>query len=67
MLLKEKMTPSNAPTVLPQMVHAVNLKLIALGCAPVECDSEESFNEIARAIVSRGEGPAERGEQGSGD
>ena len=42
------------------MVHAVNLKLIALGCAPVECDSEESFNEIARAIVSRGEGPAER-------
>ena len=35
-----------------QLVHVVNLKLAALGCAPVESHSDEHFQEIARAILS---------------
>ena len=43
-----------------QLVHTVNLKLAALGCAPVESHSDEHFHEIARAILSlRGEDQAE--------
>jgi hypothetical protein len=34
-----------------QMVHTVNLKLAALGCVPVESQSEEEFHELARAIL----------------
>ncbi len=34
-----------------QIVHSVNLKLAALGCAPVDSQSEEEFHEIARAIL----------------
>ena len=35
-----------------QLVHTVNLKLAALGCAPVESHSDEHFHEVARAILS---------------
>src|SRR6187401_922255 len=42
---------------LGQLVHTVNLKLAALGCAPVESRSEEEFHEIARAILSQSEEP----------
>src|SRR5688572_30606923 len=35
-----------------QLVHSVNLKLAALGCAPVESHSDEHFHEVARAILS---------------
>ena len=35
-----------------QLVHTVNLKLAALGCAPVESHSDEHFHEVARAIMS---------------
>jgi hypothetical protein len=37
-----------------QLVHTVNLKLAALGCAPVESHSDEHFHEVARAIISHG-------------
>lgn len=40
-----------------QLVHAVNLKLAALGCAPVDSGSDQDFHEVARAILSQ------RGEQ----
>ncbi len=43
---------------LGELVHTVNLKLAALGCAPVESRSEEEFHEIARAILSHNEQPA---------
>lgn len=36
-----------------QLVHTVNLKLAELGCAPVESHTEEDFQEVARAILSR--------------
>ena len=35
-----------------QLVHDVNLKLAALGCAPVESHTDEHFQEVARAILS---------------
>src|SRR5688500_11469097 len=35
-----------------QLVHSVNLKLAALGCAPVESHSDEHFHEVARAILN---------------
>ena len=35
-----------------QLVHSVNLKLAALGCAPVESHSDEHFHEVARTILS---------------
>ncbi|HEX7860919.1 MAG TPA: hypothetical protein VF773_11365 [Verrucomicrobiae bacterium] len=39
-----------------QLVHTVNLKLAALGCAPVESHTDEHFHEVARAVLShRGE------------
>jgi hypothetical protein len=44
-------------TSLGQLVHSVNLKLAALGCAPVESRSEEEFHEIARAILSQSDEP----------
>ena len=37
-----------------QLVHTVNLKLAALGCAPVESHTDEHFHEVARAIISHG-------------
>src|SRR5436190_12691652 len=40
-----------------QLVHTVNLKLAALGCAPVESRSEDEFHEIARAILGQSEEP----------
>src|SRR5688572_18246100 len=36
-----------------QVVHVVNLKLAALGCAPVESHSDEHFHEVARALLSQ--------------
>jgi hypothetical protein len=35
-----------------QFVHAVNLKLAALGCVPVESHTEEDFQQVARAILN---------------
>src|SRR3569623_102281 len=37
-----------------QIVHTVNLKLAALGCAPVDSYSEEDFQELARTILHHG-------------
>jgi hypothetical protein len=37
-----------------QIVHTVNLKLAALGCAPVDSHSEEDFQEVARTILHHG-------------
>ena len=36
-----------------QVVHTVNLKLAALGCAPVESHTDEHFHEVARAILNQ--------------
>jgi hypothetical protein len=44
-----------------QLVHTVNLKLAALGCAPVESRSEEEFHEIARAILNSSHGVEQPG------
>ena len=38
------------------LVHRVNLKLAALGCAPVESRSEQDFQEVAWAILNTGTG-----------
>ena len=35
-----------------QFIHAVNLKLAALGCVPVESHTEEDFQQVARAILN---------------
>ncbi|MGV3773083.1 MAG: hypothetical protein ACO1QB_09300 [Verrucomicrobiales bacterium] len=39
---------------LAKLIHIINLKLAALGCATVETDSAEDFNEVARAILAHG-------------
>jgi hypothetical protein len=38
-----------------QVIHAVNLKLAALGCVPVESNSESEFQDVARAILNHRE------------
>ncbi|HEV8542001.1 MAG TPA: hypothetical protein VGR78_06400 [Verrucomicrobiae bacterium] len=38
-------------------VHTVNLKLAAIGCAPVDCHSDQDFQEVARAILHHREEP----------
>src|SRR3954468_15543976 len=50
MQLAEKAEPD-----IPQreIVHAVNLKLAALGCVPVDSHSEEDFQQVARTILSQ--------------
>lgn len=35
-----------------KLVHTVNLKLAALGCAPVESGTEEEFQEVAWTVLS---------------
>src|SRR5436853_7722765 len=42
----------SGPISTQQLVHTVNLKLAALGCAPVQSQSELDFQEVARTILS---------------
>jgi hypothetical protein len=41
----------------PELIHAANLKLAALGLPPVQSHSEEDFHEVARAILHHGGEP----------
>ena len=45
-----ELTHSQSPQV--EIIHAVNLKLAALGCVPVESHSESDFQDVARAILN---------------
>jgi phosphoenolpyruvate carboxykinase (diphosphate) len=45
--------PGSGGSDASQLVHVVNLKLAALGCAPVESHSDEHFQEVARAILNQ--------------
>lgn len=38
-----------------EAIHRINLKLAALGCSTVQSGSEQDFQELARAILRRGE------------
>src|SRR3954471_3981176 len=42
----------DVPIAPAQLAHIVNLKLAALGCAPVESHTEEHFQELAWTILS---------------
>jgi hypothetical protein len=41
---------------LQKLIHIINLKLAALGCATVQTESDEDFNEVAWAILAHGTG-----------
>lgn len=53
----ERVGLSGATLPEKKLVHAVNLKLAALGCAPVDSGDEEEFQEVAWTILSHHRAP----------